>query len=659
MNEWTFAAEIKSWWDDEFSAHPEYQLTACRVEKNVAETRKRSDLHVEGKKGPVLTGELRLPDHPNASPWHPDNLLDAVNKATTTGSRWAFTSDGTVLLLIDTNLSGPPLARITHQVEVIEFGERDQLDSATFLTKVKDSWVRTLHEVGPIIAGLRAPPGMSPDAVFINSLRALLSAPVAATRDALNQERTNDPVFEQRLVEWMVDEQGWTHVPQKWEEEVKRAAQLTGYVFTTRLMFYEALRRAHSALGHLDIPEASASVVAATFRAYFEKAREESGDYETLFEWDEASEFALLADAAVPGWRRVVDHLEVFDLSTIDYDILGKLFERLIDPHERYRWGQHYTNPDVVDLMLSFALPQGSGRLLDPAAGGGTFLVRGYVRKQNAEPDKSHQDLLEDLYGIDISAFAATIATVNLAVRHLDLEDNYPRIAPKSFFQIEPADTFMALPGPKSVGLDGGATREVAIERVDAVVCNPPYIRRQELGPERLREVERVLGRQNRWVRTPEDVHGLSNYHLYFWFHASRFIEPGGRLVFITAGEWMDSDYGVALQEWLLNNFAIEAVIESLAEPWFSEARVGTVVLVARLCPGREERENNVVRFVMLRKPLRDLYGRSNGSVAEQVSNIDALRDRILALSETVGETEQMDWTLIRQSDLWEAGTEE
>ena len=41
------------------------------------------------------------------------------------------------------------------------------------------------------------------------------------------------------------------------------------------------------------------------------------------------------------------------------------LFERLIDPQERYQWGQHYTNPDVVDLMLSLAIPDGAGTVMD------------------------------------------------------------------------------------------------------------------------------------------------------------------------------------------------------------------------------------------------------------------------------------------------------
>ena len=339
MNEWAFAAEIKSVWDTKLAEHPEWGLKSCRVEETVPGSQKRSDLMVYGTKGPALCGELRLPDHLQASPRHPDSMMDAIQKATTHGSRWAFTSDSTQLLLIDAALTGPPPTRVVQRVDLLHFDERKELDSSTFLTRVLDAWSDALGELAPSVCGLVQPEGMAVDEQFINSLRALLRAPVAAIREGLNDGRKKRS-FEHELVKWMVDEQGWTHVPSRWEQELLRAAQLTAYVFTTRLMFYESLRRSHPALPKLEVLS-NARVARASFQAYFEEARERSGDYETIFYWDRVCEFALIGDAAVLGWARVVSHLSVFDLEHVGYDILGRMFERLIDPHERYRWGQH------------------------------------------------------------------------------------------------------------------------------------------------------------------------------------------------------------------------------------------------------------------------------------------------------------------------------
>ncbi len=193
MNEWGFAAELKTWWDIEFQQHRDWRLTRCEVERAMEGSHQRSDLSVLGGGVVRLAGELRLPDHPLASPWHPDNLLDAINKATTMGARWAFTSDATVLLLIDTALSGSPQTRVVQRVDLVPFQNRAQLDSETFLAGVRAAWTDAIRTIAPVVLGLVVPRGMETDELFINSLRALLTAPVAAIRDELNRRRTLDP----------------------------------------------------------------------------------------------------------------------------------------------------------------------------------------------------------------------------------------------------------------------------------------------------------------------------------------------------------------------------------------------------------------------------------------------------------------------------------
>jgi hypothetical protein len=658
MNEWGFAAEVKSWWDSEFGEHSEWGLDRCEVERQTEGSLKRSDLVVWAGGRVVLSGELRLPDHPQSSPWDPRNLSGAIDKALTHGARWAFTSDATAFLLVDVQRTGPPQTRVVHRVELVAFEDRARLDEGAFLRLCRAEWIRALEEIAPIVLGLSAPRGMSPDEVFIGALRALLRAPVAAIREEIDRRRTSDAAFEQRLVGWMVDEQGWTHVPERWDEEVNRVSRLTAYVFTTRLVFYEALRRSQPTLSPLQLPDGvGAGIARRIVRAYFDEARERSGDYETLFEWDQEAEYALLPDEAVPGWRRVLEHLAVFDLANVSYDIIGRLFERLIEPMERYRWGQHYTNPEVCDLMLSFAIPDGEGAVMDPSAGGGTFLVRAYARKRVFKPTASHQELLSEIYGIDVSPFAASLSTVNLAARELSFADNYPQVAAASFFDVFPERQFMALPSPRRLGLGTETTRPVSMSDLRAVVTNPPYVRVQELGPDRRREVDELLRRPAKRVPMPQRVRRSANYHLYFWLHASQFLADGGRLVFITSGEWMDSDYGVELQEWLLQHFAIECCVESVAEPWFSEARVGTVITVARLCPDEGERMEKSVRFALLRRPLRELYGRAS-TESEHFEGVDRLRDRLLALTGEAGESDDLDWSVVRQGDLLGLGTE-
>lgn len=650
MNEWGFAAEVSKWWEQAADANPAWGLKRVRVEEVVPGSRQRSDLIVLGA-SPTMCGELRLPDHDNASPLDFDNLKDAVTKAQSHGCRWAFTSDARNLFLLDTAQSGSLITKIVHKRVLGDSFRREDLDDPAMLARVQSAWIGAFQELAPIITGFSKPEGMAADELFVEALRELMAAPVAAIRDGLNARRSSDPAFQNELIEWMVDEQGWTHDPKRWDAEVGRAAKLTAYVFVTRLLFYEALRRAKPSLVPLALPPEPnniAVLAAVMLETQFREARRISGDYETLFTWDSVSRYAMVADACVAPWRRMIAHIEHFDLSNIDHDIVGRLFERLIEPHERYEWGQHYTSSDVVDLMLAFAVRDGKGNVLDPAAGAGTFLVRAYARKKALMPEVTHKERLEELFGIDISQFAASLGTVNLATRELEFDNNYPRISTKSFFRIEPGDELMQLPLNGEPG-SGAPFQSVRLPQMRAVVGNPPYIRIHKLGSERQGEVAAVLRRGGR-VRPPPKVQKSANYHVYFWFHGARFLEPEGYLALLTAGEWMDSDYGAALQLWLLDNFKIEAFIESGAETWFSEARVGTVVTIAKQCSNAAAREDNLVRFVTLRKSVRALVG-LHETGQQQVAAVDKLRDRILSLTGH-GETEDFDWSTVVQAEL-------
>lgn len=228
-----------------------------------------------------------------------------------------------------------------------------------------------LTELVPVLRG-SPPPPIEPDELFIESLRALLAAPVAAIRDEIAVRKDSDGKFRDSLIEWMVDQQGWAYSLDTFDEEIARVASVSAYVFTTRLLFYEALRRAQPDLGPMTLGTSTDPRIASLVVGdLFEEAKRISGDYQTVFTIDEVSTYALLSGAAVEGWHRVLDHLGQFQLDAVGYDVLGRLFERFIDPAERYQWGQHYTSPDVVDLMLSLAIPAGTGTILDPASGDG------------------------------------------------------------------------------------------------------------------------------------------------------------------------------------------------------------------------------------------------------------------------------------------------
>lgn len=650
VNEWSFAGEIKSWWDAEIASSKDHLLGEVRIEDSLEGDSRRADITLRDSAGSnLLVLELRLPDHRTPDAHDVLNIQNAASKASAMGARWSATSDAKEFVLFDHSKHdqrlknrGVPVRPLTHAAT------RTNLDIPAEKTKIRESWVELLRAISPILTDQERAPTVAPDEFFVDTLRATLRRPLTATRDAISRLKDEDSAFHDNLISWIVDEQGWTHSREAFEQEVERVAELATYVFATRLLFYGALRRAQPDIPELELPDSGNPRLAlSSITSLFEQAREVTRDYETVFRIDDVTRWALIDSAACLGWGKVIAFLDEFQLEAITYDVLGKLFERLIDPDERYAWGQHYTSPDVVDLMLSTSIRDGSESIADFACGGGTFLVRAYTRKKLLDPNGDHDSRLRQIFGGDISAFATSLSTISLASQHLAAGANYPQVRIGSFFKAFSDNPYVSLPEPEK------GTSERYVPPLDSVVCNPPYISHSDAGEVRRSEALNAYRRD--WPSLPR-LRDKWNYHLPFWWHSASFLRPGGTLAFITSGEWLDADYGAQLQDWLLQNFHIELVIESMAEQWFTDARVGTVVVIARRNGPAVDREQQRTRFITLRKPLSEAYGAGLADDAIRMERVDAFRDRLLK-SEGSGTTEEFTFTTVRQRDLVDQGT--
>ena len=190
--------------------------------------------------------------------------------------------------------------------------------------------------------------------------------------------------------------------------------------------------------------------------------------------------------------------------------------------------------------------------MLDPACGGGTFLVRAYYRKRalagiTTDSPVSHEQLLDQIFGVDIGPFPAQLATINLAVRHLSDQGNYPRVARASFFDAQTSIPLYDIP------LTGDSKRSIALGQIDAAVGNPPYIRQENINPADKADYSNLFRTEWPGQRPPT---GRSDLYAYFFTHAAHLLRPGGYLGFITSIGWLDTDYGFRLQEFFLRNFS-------------------------------------------------------------------------------------------------------
>ncbi|MFH0910473.1 MAG: N-6 DNA methylase [Planctomycetota bacterium] len=456
----------------------------------------------------------------------------------------------------------------------------------------------------------------------------------------------------------MREEQGWIikDDPEGIRDNLERAAKFASYALVNKLVFHEALLKRYGAkLGKLQVPKHidTSEGLRLHLEGYFEDAKKVTGDYETVFGEDHAgigNRIPFYSDAAVDSWRSLINDIHEYDFSKIDYEVIGSIFERLISPEERHKYGQFYTRPEVVDLMNAFCIRTGRELVMDPACGGGTFLVRAYARKRELAPERKHGELLSDLYGVDISHFAGHLTTINLATRDLIDDENYPQIARSDFFDVESGRVFMSVPSHvKARGLGEVQQRDISIPPLDAVVGNPPYVRQEHIQKARKEFYQRRVKEE-----AGADLAGRSDIHCYFWPHAATFLKDDGYLSLITSSQWLDVEYGFKLQKWILRKFEIVAVMESLAEPWFIGARVATTVTVLRKQADETKRMRNLVRFVQFRKPLSEILAH-DGTTGGAMAAANAFRDELLGLRQNAA-NERYRARLVPQGDLWNDG---
>ncbi|HLI30743.1 MAG TPA: Eco57I restriction-modification methylase domain-containing protein, partial [Terriglobia bacterium] len=235
---------------------------------------------------------------------------------------------------------------------------------------------------------------------------------------------------------------------------------------------------------------------------------------------------------------------------------------------------------------------------------------------------------------------------INLATRDLIDEKNYPLVARSDFFKVKHGESIFHV--PMSVHGKGKQMMPLEVGEVDAVVGNPPYVRQEELSKDYKKLLENLI--ENEFPDA--DLSGRSDLHCYFWPHATSFLKEGGYYGFLTSSSWLDTEYGFHLQEWLLRHFAVLALFESNCEPWFTGARVTTAAALMRREPDPAKRAANTIRFVQLRKPLKEILETFDPDPLEAAR---MLRDFVESQEENLADDR---WRIrvVNQHELWQVG---
>ncbi len=402
ITEWTFAADSATWMTVYLHGRKSMPFKEAKVEQKASG--KRRDLSLidrDGKK--ALTGEIRFPDAIDGeTPYNAKLVTDARRKAAQAGAPFFFTWNVNRFVLWPTQGE--------HEIavfDVVRIRRREELEYPVVERQIREEFIPRLLEKYAAIYKGEEEAGIRPlDQRFISRLEsALQSTANVIFADALELCKTNK-AFKKQLDKWMRDQE-WllSEDDQLLRDNVDRATRLACYITANKLVFYQALRRNRRfKLPKLEVPAHvdSGERLFTHFRGLFDQAKIVTRDYQTIFDGGFIDRVPFITDHAVERWRSLVKLLNDFDFRHFGHDVIGHIFEDLLSPEERHRWGQHYTQPTIVDVINAFCIRHGKAVVLDPASGSGTFPVRAYARKKHLSPSLTHAELLAQLYACEI-----------------------------------------------------------------------------------------------------------------------------------------------------------------------------------------------------------------------------------------------------------------
>jgi len=597
----------------------------------------------------------------------------AWEKANNRRAKYFATTNFQELLWFNTekvNAQRPPEEQLVEKYHLSELEDLNLIEDTRYKESIIKQLERFLTKLYAVHTGKEPEPKQAIDEFLIYRLHEKIKRLSRYYATIIEDQCHKDKAFSSKLGRWFFD-QGWSFAWQP--QDFDKAARQTAYLLVNKILFYDLLQAKRPAkLDPLQIPRGltKGSQLQKILQSFFDEVLKI--DYETIYTTDFIDTIAFPDQKEVVAEvKELVSILQEYDFSKLGYEIIGGIFQKLIPQDERHNLGQYFTNPDVVDLILGFCLKQESDKVFDPSCGAGTFLVRAYQHKKLMNQYLKHEDILETLWGNDIAKFPAHLSTINLAINDLSVDKNYPNIMQEDFFDLLTTDQGFDMPEKwrkvraKTLGVK---EREIEYPRwFDCVVGNPPYTRQEEIAeiaPEVRQYKEKTIDKALNGIngRRIADIPKRAGIYAYFFVHGAKFLKNGGRFGFVVSESWLDVDYGKGLQEFFLNHYKIIAIIGSKVERWFEDADINTCIVILEKCSEderRRERDNNLVRFVHLKKPLRYFIPAAQDIWGKQVERLSAIRDKfirtILAHTELY---EGDDFRIFpkKQKELWKEG---
>lgn len=275
---------------------------------------------------------------------------------------------------------------------------------------------------------------------------------------------------------------------------------------------------------------------------------------EEMFAW--VLEANGLMDQAL---QRLILRVNAYDFQGLSEEVLGEIYQNFLPPAKRKRLGEFYTPRSIVDYLLQETALNHPGdalpRVLDPACGSGSFLVRYFHRVVEGHRGRGLEvnldALRESIWGFDLNPFASYISLFQLLWGQLRLKaETKPKVHVYNQNALVRDDVISQLIGDDHLS-PGERARDQ--EKWDYVLGNPPYIRaeRVKYGAEMQTLYQEV------WSTNGDT--GL----IFLWRSLREWLKEGGKLGMVVSGGYASSEAAAPVWSllWPGKGYALRKVV--------------------------------------------------------------------------------------------------
>jgi SOS regulatory protein LexA len=307
----------------------------------------------------------------------------------------------------------------------------------------------------------------------------------------------------------------------------------------------------------------------------------------TIFNWYEPSDLLL---------QEITNSFNKYDFTSIDRDILGKLYEQFITREERKRLGQFYTPESVIDYILDqtgYINDIKDKRIIDISCGSGGFTTRAanrLISKINKNNSKLViETVINNIYGLDINPFACYLAETNMLIQLIDFIVEAKRDDPKykvpkiNIFQTNTIETVSLLSTEEQVIKDIKNKAGKFKSGFDFVIGNPPYLEAKKMDKKTKELCTETC---------PNVATGAFDLFVCFIDKGLSLLSKNGKFGYIFPNKFLIANYAKKMRETLLNDYTIKEIIDVSECEVFENVSVYPVILIAE----NEKPNNNVIK---------------------------------------------------------------